>query len=26
VDVMVRAGERTVAIYRGTGRALRATD
>ncbi|WP_320537105.1 hotdog fold thioesterase [Pseudarthrobacter sp. IC2-21] len=23
VDVMVRAGERTVAIYRGTGRALR---
>ena len=26
VDVMVRAGERTVAIYRGTGRALRAAD
>lgn len=25
VDVMVRAGERTVAIYRGTGRALRST-
>ena len=26
VDVVVRAGERTVAIYRGTGRALRPTD
>lgn len=26
VDVMVRAGDRTVAIYRGTGRALRAAD
>ncbi|MDQ0104793.1 acyl-CoA thioesterase [Paenarthrobacter nicotinovorans] len=26
VDVKVRAGERTVAIYRGTGRALRPTD
>ena len=26
VDVVVRAGERTVAIYRGTGRALRTAD
>ena len=26
VDVMVRAGDRTVAIYRGTGRALRPAD
>ncbi len=26
VDVVVRAGERTVAIYRGTGRALRPAD
>ena len=26
VDVIVRAGDRTVAIYRGTGRALRAAD
>ena len=26
VDVVVRAGERTVAIYRGTGRALRPVD
>jgi acyl-CoA thioesterase len=26
VDVVVRAGERTVAIYRGTGRALRSSD
>lgn len=26
VDVVVRAGERTVAIYRGTGRALRPSD
>ncbi|WP_220272970.1 hotdog fold thioesterase [Arthrobacter sp. RT-1] len=26
VDVVVRAGERAVAIYRGTGRALRSAD